>query len=511
MAAEVYENLNKETCFYGCNQLARFISTTGRISCEDNACKCPERKKAQRALIKHQRASGNITTNTGARYSRDKPKKIKTKENCHWCGDPANYQFKNGKYICSDRQSKCKHFREETKNRISPLKGCKTHAEKVSKAMLRKYGVSNAMYLPKQQKKIRENQVNSIKRYFKLYEGYVEPCFKHSDYKGTGREYTWKCCNCEREFTKIFYGASTPPYCNFCKATNIEKFIAIYLRELGVGFKANDRIQIAPYELDFYLEKYNFAIETHGAYWHSEVMRDDHTHLVKKLNWCNDKGIRLIQIFEDEILDKPDIVKSRIASFLGKSTTTIFARKCKIVEVSPKTKNEFLDMNHIQGSDRSKVNLGLEYEGDLVSVMTFSKPRVSNATKETSWELSRFCSTLYTNVPGAASRLLKHFERNYEWCDIKSFADLRWNAGGVYEKLGFNYIRTNRPDYGYFNHNTGNPTREHKSKYARKNLPRLLGDGFDPTLSETVNMQNNGYRRLWDAGKKLFVKTKNIG
>ena len=44
-----------------------------------------------------------------------------------------------------------------------------------------------------------------------------------------------------------------------------------------------------------------------------DLFKEDKYHL-KKLEECEAKGIKLIQIFEDEWRDKQDIVKSRISS-----------------------------------------------------------------------------------------------------------------------------------------------------------------------------------------------------
>ena len=35
---------------------------------------------------------------------------------------------------------------------------------------------------------------------------------------------------------------------------------------------------------------------------------------------------------------------------------------------------------------------------------------------------------------------------------------------------------------------------------------KLLGDKFNPDLSEKANMENNGYSRLFDCGNIIFTK-----
>lgn len=86
----------------------------------------------------------------------------------------------------------------------------------------------------------------------------------------------------------------------------------------------------------------------------------------------------------------------------------IFARKCKIVTVNSKLKDIFLEKNHIQGKCQSSINIGLEYNGELVSLMTFGGRNINSKNE---FELIRFCNIIRTNVVGSASRLFNHFEK----------------------------------------------------------------------------------------------------
>ena len=52
-----------------------------------------------------------------------------------------------------------------------------------------------------------------------------------------------------------------------------------------------------------------------------------------------------------------------------------------------------------------------------------------------SFELLRFCSVINYSVIGAANKLLKYFEKNYNPNYLISYADRRWSQGKIYEKL----------------------------------------------------------------------------
>lgn len=80
--------------------------------------------------------------------------------------------------------------------------------------------------------------------------------------------------------------------------------------------------------------------------------------------------------------------------------------------------------------------------------MTFGKSRF---TSKADWELLRFCTKLNYHVPGAAGKLLKHFEREYQPKSLVSYADRRWSRGKLYEALGFKLDHISKPNYWYFN------------------------------------------------------------
>lgn len=82
------------------------------------------------------------------------------------------------------------------------------------------------------------------------------------------------------------------------------------------------------HELDIVLPNYKLALEFDGLYWHSEEYKTNNYH-VNKTEECEKKGFQLIHIYQDEWLDKQEIVKSRLKGLLHKNNK-IFARKCKV-------------------------------------------------------------------------------------------------------------------------------------------------------------------------------------
>jgi very-short-patch-repair endonuclease len=268
----------------------------------------------------------------------------------------------------------------------------------------------------------------------------------------------------------------------------------------------NSRKIIPPYEIDIYLPDINLAFEFNGIYWHDDSNKDNNYHL-NKTNMCKEKNIQLIHIWQDSWQHHKDIVMSMILHHLNKTKNRVFGRKCIIKEINSKQESEFLKSNHLQGTIGSSMKLGLFYENELISVMTFGKKRAALGNKERKegeYELLRFCNRLNTNVIGAASKLFKYFINKYEPCEILTFADRCWSNGKIYEKLGFELIGETKPNYFYII----DGIRKHRFGF-RKDI--LVKEGYDPNKTEIQIMEERGINRVFDSGHLKFIyKKKNI-
>ena len=218
---------------------------------------------------------------------------------------------------------------------------------------------------------------------------------------------------------------------------------------------------------------------------------------------CEKNGIRLIHIYEDDFDNKLEIIKSLIKNILGYSTK-IPARKTEVRMLNTQEIKKFLEKNHLQGYTPSSINLGLYYESNLVSVMSFSKMRgiFRNKKQDNNYELVRFCNILDTSVIGGASKMFNHFIRNYNPNSVMSYCDISWATGRVYENMGMKLIGITKPNYYYIiNHN-----RESRIKYQKH---KLVKDGFDIKKTESQIMLERGYYRIYNSGNKKFIYTKN--
>lgn len=308
--------------------------------------------------------------------------------------------------------------------------------------------------------------------------------------------------NLHQRSTSNLYKLCT--HCNPIGSYNgsyIEEFIKSILDNNRINYREKDRKIISPFEIDIIIDSLKLGIEINGIYWHSTKFKSKSYHL-EKTESAAQKEIKLIHIIEDEIILKPEIVRSRLLSILGIHDRKIYARKCEIREVTKKESSIFLKENHLQGECGSIIRLGLFFNDELVSLMTFSKDRKSlgRSSKEGCWELIRFCNKLGSLVIGGASRLFKNFINEYDPLKITSFCDRRWSPdNNFYENLGFYFVYNTQPNYWYYKNNTLN--RMHRYNF-RKDV--LIKQGFDKQKTEFEIMSERNYMRIYDCGSSKW-------
>jgi hypothetical protein len=249
-------------------------------------------------------------------------------------------------------------------------------------------------------------------------------------------------------------------------------------------------------EIDIYLPQLKLGFEFNGLYWHSDKFKDKNYHL-EKTNYFKSKNIRIIHIWEDDWTMRNDIIKSQLKNLLKLNEHRIFARKCKIEILSNNLlTTKFLNQNHLQGVDKSKIKIGLIYEYELIALMTFNKLEGRKSLGEGEWNLSRFCNKLNYNIVGGASKLLSFFISEFEPKRIISYADKDWSLGGLYESIGFKKISETAPDYKYI------------VDGKRKNKANFKKSKLGTSLTESLEMKNREMFRIWDCGKIKFEYQK---
>jgi hypothetical protein len=282
--------------------------------------------------------------------------------------------------------------------------------------------------------------------------------------------------------------------CKKCSETisSKQKEIINFLNDLKINYIINDREAIKPYEIDIFIHEHKFGIEFHGLYWHS-VKNLKKLHF-RKHSLAVVNNIKLIQIFENEWIKKKDIIKSIIANNLKIINNKIYARKCDILNLNNQQYDEFCERNHIQGKRSTNIKLGLFYNNELVMVIGF------NRHQKYEFELIRLCSKINSVVIGGASKMFSYFINNYSPKSIMTYCDKRYSNGDIYKQLNFELIKNTKPNYFY----TKGVKLFNRQQFQKHKLHKKLKN-FNQNLSESQNMFNNGYKRIWDAGHYKFI------
>lgn len=309
-----------------------------------------------------------------------------------------------------------------------------------------------------------------------------------------------RCPECKRNKNRLYY--------KNLKISNKEKelrdFISSFYKKQIIF---NDMTVIPNDDLDIYLPEDNIAFEFNGLFSHSEEASNgkcNKWYHYNKSKLCEEKGVRLIHIFEDDWDNHKKQLKSKIKYILHYSNNLprIRASKCYIKEVNNNKKDKFLNKHHIQGNDRgTSVNLGLFSRQDkqLLAIMTFTKLNNKN-NKENDYNLSRFASHNKYIINGAFSKLLKYFLDNYKTDDIFTFADKTWSVGDLYNKNNFEVYNYIDPDYSYYKNTEHELGRQHKFNYRKNRIKIKHPDIYDDAKTERQMMQEAGYVRIWNCG-----------
>lgn len=263
------------------------------------------------------------------------------------------------------------------------------------------------------------------------------------------------------------------------------------------------------YEMEFALlnKRYDFKvnnilIEINPTYTHNSTFPpifanenihdkplDKYYHL-EKTKLAQENGFRCIHIWDWDNWNK-------IISLLTPKKK-IYARKCKVKEVSKNEINIFLNNYHLQNTCTGQsICYGLYYKNELIQVMTFGKPRYN---KKYEYELLRLCTHKDYIVIGGSKKLFNYFLNRHKPNSIISYCDNAKFSGKVYTDLNMQQLSAGTPSKVW-------------SKLDEKITDNLLRQrGFDQLFktdygkgtSNEELMVNHGWREVYDCGQSSY-------
>ena len=348
---------------------------------------------------------------------------------------------------------------------------------------------------------------NTAKDFFdrcaKVHDGrYTYP---EQDYAGAKQKIR-VVCPVHGEFQQAAWSHLSGKGCFDCGAADPkwEREVAAYVESLGVEVQRSVPI-LDGRHIDVFVAERSIGIELHGLHWHTERVRDKDYHR-RKWEVAQAKGIRLLQVFEDEWQDKPEIVKSRIAAVLGYAPKTD-ARKLSVVPLTPAQSREFLDAHHIQGASVARHHYGLQAkDGALLAVATFGPSRtgaMTGAQDDGVWEVLRYASV--GRVRGGFTRLLARFRKDVTPREMISYCDLRYGDGRLYEAAGFRCVSVTPPDYWWVP--PGKVVRIPRYATQKHKLAQhpVLSQFYAPEKTELQICADAGWFRIFGVGSQKWV------
>jgi hypothetical protein len=293
------------------------------------------------------------------------------------------------------------------------------------------------------------------------------------------------------------------PVCSRKTVSGFSTAVAEWLDSEKISYLAESKLPYAGTRkvADFVVG--DLVLELNGVYWHTEDRVGTEGHK-EKLDLATANGYRFIMFSDLEWNNKSDIIKRSILRRVGASReSSIGARSLSLKSSTAAEARLLLDKHHIQGYANASHWFGL-YEGtQLVAVAGFTMKTTGRgrSAHSTEAELIRYCTS--KNVVGGCSKLIAKAHKELNFTTLNTFSDNRFFEGGVYRACGFVEARKIAPSYNYSKQGKIiNKASLQKTAFACN--PKML---YDPTLTERELAELNGFKRIYDAGKTLWIKT----
>lgn len=282
--------------------------------------------------------------------------------------------------------------------------GSPTVAAKICDSLRSKHGADHNWQVPSLRHDYLEARRTSFfhKLFKKLPVHGIQPRFELAAYGSIHDELPFTCLSCQTEFSSTLIKGLLPR-CPSCmpKLGGTSALEQRWLEIIRGIAPADSRVKVNGVEVDVLAG--NVAVEINGLYWHSSTVGYDPTRHLLKTERCAEVGIKLIHLFEDDLLLKPEVVTSLLTSRLGKATT-LNADQTSLVTLDTSTAEAFFDRTHLLGATRLDQAYGLLHNDQLVACAGLADSKDGS-------KLLRFSTELNTNINRAVSKLLSNVDQ----------------------------------------------------------------------------------------------------
>ncbi len=379
----------------------------------------------------------------------------------------------------------------------------KENALKAKKTLLERYSVDSPMKIPSVKKRVLENYKKKVweRLLIKLKNYNIKPLFSYREYRQINvkerKKYQFLCLTCQSEFFDHLNNGHIPvcPNC-YGNQTEPKRIISSFLKEKGISFEMNNRQIISPFEIDIFIPQKHIGIEVNGIYYHTVEHLTKYRGLSEKeaknyhrLKWMlsEEKGIRLIQFWDSEIIRKKEIVYSIISSALGLNKT-VYARDCQFQEIEETEAYTFFTKNHINDEPVLGKNFALIKNGEIFQVISIGKARFGLK----GYEIYRLATKKGYTVIGGLEKLIKNAYRELGFKRLYSYVNLRLFSGRSYGKIGFKKVKITDSDF-YYTDNFVNLIPRERFMKEKTGLP------------EKEYIKQKKYQKVYGVGHALYM------
>ncbi len=407
-----------------------------------------------------------------------------------------------------------KEFRQKVKDILIEKYGVdncsksKSIQQKMQATCLKKYGVNHAskskITREKTRKTLRKRYVNTYTDFLSIKN--IECISSKEDFLSL-KPLIFRCNNCSTIWiynpsSAILADVSCPhckPLVRHTNRSNLENNIFKYISSIYHGkILKNTRKAISPYELDIYLPELNIAFEINGSFWHSENNGIDKNYQFDKSKRCINKGIKLFHIYEYDVLNDINKVKTLIKRAIY-NDVEVSIDDCSIKSLSKDEYYKFTKSNSIciyKQSPKYTSYLGVFYNKKLIFAANYSY-------LSSTLEIYQYCHSYLHNISifSIISKINKLFTIN----KVVIHEDLAYpiNLSTFLQKCSKkSYIS---PKYLFVNRAVKIDSSIISNK---KLLAKALNKSYDYAKTAYENLENNKFYKIYNAG---YVKVTFYG
>lgn len=385
--------------------------------------------------------------------------------------------------------------------------------EKIKQTNLTRYGVENANQNEYIKAKSRLTRINNGNQWCKGEE--VEDFLKQWDFtrKPTFTDFAQYLNKNGHNIQltnaiKIIYGQGFEE--QFSKRVSyLESVVEDFLISNDLQYEKHNRDIISPLEVDFYLPQYNLALEIDDIWSHNSSIGvfnkppksiDYH---FNKTNLCEEKGVRLIHLYEPHILNehKWQVLKDIILHACFKSKK-IAAKKLDLVIDKAINFKQFFEENNINGYRKADTAFMLVDKKTREPIMGYSIGDAYLGKGKYDAEVARGACKLGYSVVGGASRLWKNIIQYYETHDLKNrdgkvnsivyYVDRNYYNGKSMQFL--DNVQTLKNQYGFFNYFIDTKELKNRNPAEHEQIKQLEKEGKVLVIGNSGTQVNVWYR-----------------